>query len=70
MGKHAYLIMAHGDWYTLKTLLKMIDNARNDIFLHIDKKSNPEFQELKSAVQKSNLYFTERVSVMWGGTAK
>ena len=39
MKKHAYLIMAHNNPYILKKLLNLIDDKRNDIYLHIDKKS-------------------------------
>lgn len=35
---HAYLIMAHNNFYTLEILLRMIDDSRNDIFVHVDKK--------------------------------
>ena len=38
MKKHAYLIMAHNSIESLKHLLQVIDDERNDIFLHIDKK--------------------------------
>ena len=37
-NRHAYLIMAHNEWELLNTLLSLIDDSRNDIFLHIDKK--------------------------------
>ena len=36
MKKHAYLIMAHNNPYILKKLLNLIDDKRNDIYLHID----------------------------------
>lgn len=65
--KHAYLIMAHNQFYILEILLKLIDDERNDIFLHIDKKvSNFNFNYFKKIVKKSNLYFTERYDVRWG----
>ena len=38
-NKHAYLIIAHKNDYTLSSLLKAIDNENNDIFLHMDKKN-------------------------------
>ena len=41
MGKHAYLILAHKNWGQLKVLLSLLDNRRNDIFLHVDKKKYP-----------------------------
>ena len=36
--KHAFLIMAHGSLPLLRVLLSMLDDERNDIFLHIDRK--------------------------------
>ena len=49
--KHAYLIMAHNDFQILIEILKELDHERNDIFLHIDKKTLefPE-QKIKNAV--------------------
>ena len=38
--RHAYLIMAHHEPDILKTLLQLLDDPRNEIFLHIDKKSD------------------------------
>lgn len=38
MKKHAYLIIAHNQFALLKELLKSIDDERNDIYIHIDKK--------------------------------
>ena len=37
--KHAYCIMAHGNWKQLQLLLDIIDDRRNDIYLHVDAKS-------------------------------
>ncbi len=39
MNKHAYCIMAHGNWEQLQMLINALDDVRNDIFLHIDKKA-------------------------------
>ena len=65
--KHAYLIMAHNEPYILERILKLIDDERNDIYIHIDKKwKNFDFQYFKDLVKKSNLYFTERLDVRWG----
>ena len=36
--KFAYLVMAHKADYTFQKLLSAIDDVRNDIYLHIDKK--------------------------------
>lgn len=40
MLKHAYLIMAHNDPYVFHKLISLLDDERNDIFVHIDKKSD------------------------------
>ncbi len=65
--KHAYLIMAHNEPYILEKLLRLIDDQRNDIYLHIDKKwKSFDFDYFKNVVQKSNIYFTKRLDVRWG----
>ncbi len=67
--KHAYLIMVHKNTYVLEKLLLLIDDVRNDIFIHVDKKcSNFDYKKYKSCICKSNLYFTEpRIDVVCGG---
>ena len=37
--KHAYLIIAHNEYPVLKSLLTMLDDERNDIYLYIDRRS-------------------------------
>lgn len=37
--KHAFLIMAHNNIEILNTMLHLLDNVENDIFIHIDKKT-------------------------------
>lgn len=36
--KHAYLILAHHEFELLRILVDCLDDARNDIYVHIDKK--------------------------------
>lgn len=67
MKKHAYLIMAHNQLDTLKVLLEMIDDIRNDIFLHIDKKALYTAEDVKDVVCKSRLFFIPPIDVKWGG---
>lgn len=70
MKKHAYLIIAHNKIEQLAFLLELLDNPRNDIFIHIDKKSDMGSSEnlefLKNSTQYSNVYFTPRINVYWG----
>ena len=37
--KHAFLVIAHKDDETLRTLLRTLDDPRNDIFIHMDAKN-------------------------------
>lgn len=68
MKKHAYLIMAHNNFYVLNKLILLLDDERNDIYIHIDKKVKEfDFDVFKKICKKSNLYFTKkRINVIWG----
>ena len=67
MLKHAYLIMAHNDFGILEKLLKLLDDPRNDIYLHIDKKVKKfNFANFQKLLTKSKLYFVDRLDVRWG----
>ncbi len=62
--KHAYLILAHTDFALLQVLVSSLDDSRNDIFVHIDKKvsSLPTLN-----VNHTNVYFVKnRIDVCWG----
>lgn len=65
---HAYLIAAHHQMELLQILLQLIDDERNDIYLHVDKKCK-EFEEeaVKKMIQKAKIHFLKRKSVTWGG---
>lgn len=64
--RHAYLIMAHNNWTQLQTLLSLLDDPRNDIYLHIDRKST-DFSPEMVHTQHSRLILTDRIGVYWGG---
>ena len=67
MNKHAYLIIAHNNFYILEKLILLIDDIRNDIYLHIDSKvKNFNFDHFKNLTEFSDVYFTERLNVGWG----
>lgn len=67
MKKHAYLIIAHTVDKTLNTLLELIDDPRNDVFLHMDKKNKSFNKDDLYKFKHSPLYLTDRISVSWGG---
>lgn len=62
--KHAYLILAHTDFEMLRRLVSEIDDARNDIYVHFDKKvsSIPEL----SVISSNLVILQNRIDVRWG----
>lgn len=43
--KHAYLLLTHEFSPILETLIRMIDDERNDIYVHIDKKVRVSYED-------------------------
>ena len=72
MKKHAYMIIAHNEFELLEILVRLLDDPRNDIYIHIDAKvKNFDFAYFKQLVQKSKLEFTpRRLSVTWGHSSQ
>jgi len=64
--KHAYLIMAHNNFDQLNILLGLLDDPRNDIYLHIDKKSTGFIRE-NIKLQHANIFIVDPICVTWGG---
>ena len=66
MNRHAYLIMAFNHFDLLKKLIILLDDKRNDIFIHVDIKSE-DFDEsyFKNVTKYSNVYFIKRKAVFW-----
>lgn len=71
MGRHAYLILAHKNFGQLRKLIGLLDDKRNDIFVHVDAKAKdfrPE--DFEGACRFSRLHFLpERIKVNWGGVS-
>lgn len=66
MQKHAYLIMAHADMPLLQVLIGMLDDERNDIYLHADKKWR-DFNPNDLAVSRATLHILpNRLDGRWG----
>ncbi len=63
--RHAFLIIAHNEFEILRLLVSRLDDSRNDIFIHFDKKVAvlPEIN-----VKEAGLTILEdRKDVRWGG---
>lgn len=66
-NKHAYLVIAHSNPYVLEKLLLLLDDKRNDVFIHIDKKvKNFDFVHYENLMKKSKIQFIDRMDVRWG----
>lgn len=71
MHKHAYLIIAHNNFEILEKTLKILDDKKNDFYIHIDKKvKNFNFEKIKNIVKKSKIIFVERTNVKWGHSSQ
>lgn len=66
--KHAYLISAHNNFELLRVLVKLLDDERNDLYIHIDKKVGKFNKDyIMSVIKFSNVFFIKRINVTWGG---
>lgn len=70
MGKHAYLIMAHNQVEVLRVLIELIDDVRNDIFLHVDKKADFSSADIMDVPRKSKIYMVSSLDVKWGAPSQ
>ena len=66
--KHAYLIIAHNEPNILKTLLLMLDDERNDVYLHVDARAVELFNQFKDFQLKRGklIILQNRIAVHWG----
>lgn len=66
--KHAYLIMTHNQFLALQELVSVLDDERNDIFIHFDRKvkSIPALHTRFSRL----VILKDRVSVIWGDVSQ
>lgn len=63
--KHAYLILAHSSKKLLKELIQALDDVRNDIYIHLDKKVKFDISDLST--KYSYLYILpQRLDARWG----
>lgn len=71
MKRHAYIIMAHNEPEILEALLRMLDDERNDIFLHIDRKAHAMRQRFAAKRLSHARLFVDMqpLSVYWAHTS-
>lgn len=65
-NRHAYLVQTCKNTYVLEKALKLMDDERNDIYIHVDSKCKDwDYDRYKNCVKKSKLFFTQRTSCHW-----
>ncbi len=66
--KHAYLIIAHNEYPVLEALLSMLDDSRNDIYLHIDRRADELYNKANDIKMRHAGYYLleDRINVYWG----
>lgn len=70
-GRHAYLILAHKNFGQLRKLIELLDDPRNDIYVHVDGKARDfRAEDWDGATRHSRLVFLpKRLKVNWGGVS-
>lgn len=57
--------MAHDNWGVLKVLLRLLDDPRNHIYLHIDSAASPPKEITDYSPTASSITFISRQSIRW-----
>ena len=64
--KHAYLFLVSRNSYVLEKTLKLIDDYRNDIYIHVDSKCDDwDYDKYNSCVTKSKICYTHQTDCNW-----
>ena len=64
--KHAYCIIAHNEPDLLRTLVGLLDHPMNDIFIHIDARSDIRLFSEATCMHSRLVFLERRISVRWG----
>lgn len=68
--RHAYLILAHKNFGQLRKLVELLDDPRNDIFIHVDGRADFDPAGWDKVCGYSALKFLKhRYMVHWGGVS-
>ncbi len=66
-GRHACLIIAHRQFGQLNKLLGLLDDERNDIYLHVDARAKDFSPETcRTHVKKAGFFIVAPMKVNWG----
>lgn len=70
--KQAFLLIAHKNIEQTKQLIEFIADDKHHVYVHIDKKNDEIFNQLKQFFEEFNsVFFLEpRISINWGGISQ
>ena len=66
--KHAYLVIAHNEFEVLQKLIVALDDPRNDIYIHVDKKVK-NYPLLQTQYAKLQI-LEKREDIRWGSVSQ
>lgn len=64
-NKEAIMIMCHNNLNILKKTISLLDSEFFDFYVHVDKKSNIEINDIKNICKKSQIYVFKEIKVRW-----
>ena len=65
--RHAWLIIAHGNFEILEKQLRFLDSENADFFIHVDARVKDfDFAHVRSIPRKSRVTFLDRKPISWG----
>lgn len=64
-NKEAILIMCHNNLNILKKTISLLDSEFFDFYVHIDKKSNIEINDIKNICKRSQIYVFKEIKIRW-----
>ncbi len=63
--RHAYLIVAHNNLNQLNKLIELLDHQRNDLFIHLDKKSSISLDDIREFKNGGITKKYKEIEVFW-----
>jgi len=69
MNRHAYMILVHTNPGQVRKLLSLLDDERNDIYVHIDKSAPFSERDFDGCCSRTAPVFIGRRKISWGGVS-
>lgn len=69
MNRHAYLILVHTNPGQIRKLLALLDDERNDIYVHIDASAGFSQEDFNGCCSRTEPVFIRRIRISWGGVS-